>query len=45
MRNEISQKPAEESIPRFVSPEEAAVAPQKLNPVASRFRNQWRDLS
>jgi len=28
MRNEISQKLAKESIPRFVSPEESAVAPQ-----------------
>jgi hypothetical protein len=30
-RNEISQELAKESIPRFVSPEESAVAPQKLN--------------
>jgi hypothetical protein len=29
-RNEIPQKLAKESIPRFVSPEESAVAPQKF---------------
>jgi hypothetical protein len=29
-RNEISQELAKKSIPRFVSPEESAVAPQKF---------------
>jgi len=29
-RNETSQKLAKESIPRFVSPEESVVAPQKF---------------
>jgi hypothetical protein len=34
-----------ESFSRSVSPEESGVAPLKFNPVASCFRNQWRDLS
>jgi hypothetical protein len=44
-RNEISQKLVKESIIRFVSPAESGVALKSSNPVASRFRNQRRDLS
>jgi hypothetical protein len=36
---------AKESISQFVSPEESGVALKSSNPVASCFRNQWRDLS